>query len=107
MTDRAKSPIIGKRRIVSSDLWDRNFLDLVEPAYILFSPQGGSEFVFGAVTGSMQCSFGRNTAFFTWFGSDEMDEVSGSGEAELDDDTLTVNLNRHLGDDAVLVAKKW
>lgn len=108
MTGRATSPIIGKWRIVSSDVWDRDFLDLVEPAYILFSPQGGSEFAFGAVTGTMDCSFGGNTAFFTWVGSDEMDEVSGSGEAELDDDgTLTVNLNRHLGDNAVLVAKKW
>ena len=105
MIARATSPIIGKWRIISSDMWDRDFLDLVEPAYIVFSPQG--EFVFGAVTGSMDCSFGENTAFFTWVGSDEMDQVSGSGEAELDDDTLTVNLNRHLGDDAVLVAKKW
>lgn len=106
MTVRPASPIIGKWRIVSSDLWDRDFLDLVEPAYILFSPQGGSEFVFGAVTGTMDCSFGENTVFFTWIGSDEMDEVSGSGEAEMDDNgTLTVDLNRHLGDDAVLVAK--
>ncbi len=107
MIARTASPIIGKWRIVSSDMWDRDFLDLVEPAYILFSPQGGSEFAFGAVTGSMDCSFSANTAFFTWVGSDEMDEVSGSGEAELDDDgTLTINLNRHLGDEAVLVAKK-
>lgn len=58
MTGRAALPIIGKWRIVSSDMWDRDFPDLVEPACILFSPQGGSEFVFGAVTGSMDCSFG-------------------------------------------------
>jgi hypothetical protein len=56
----------------------------------------------------MDCSFGGNTAFFTWVGNDEMDEVSGSGEAELNDDgTLTIYLNRHLGDEAILVAKKW
>ena len=30
MTGRGKSPIIGKWRIVSSDLWDRDFLDLVD-----------------------------------------------------------------------------
>lgn len=102
------SRIIGKWRIVSSDMWDRDFLDLVEPAYILFSPQGRGEFVFGAVTGTMDCSFGGNTAFFTWIGSDEMDEVSGSGEAELDDDgSLTIDLKRHLGDEAILVARKW
>jgi len=107
MIARTAFPIIGKWRIVSSDMWDRDFLDLVEPAYIVFSPQGGSEFVFGAVTGTMDCSFGGNTAFFTWIGSDEMDEVSGSGEAELDDNgTLTIDLNCHLGDDTILVAKK-
>jgi hypothetical protein len=51
---------------------------------------------------------GANTAFFTWIGIDEMDEVSGSGEAELEDDgTLTIDLNRHLGGEAILVAKKW
>jgi len=108
MTGRAALPIMGKWRIVSSDMWDRDFLGLVETAYILFSPQSGSEFVFGAVTGTMNCSFGGNTAFFTWIGSDEMDEVSGSGEAELDDDgTLTIDLKRHLGDEAILVAQKW
>jgi len=108
MIARTASPIIGKWRIVSSDLWDRDFLDLGEPAYILFSPQGGSEFAFGAVTGSMDCCFSANTAFFTWVGSDEMDEVSGSGEAELDSSgILTVELDRHFGDDAVLTARKW
>jgi len=99
---------MGKWRIVSSDLWDRDFLDLVEPAYILFSPQSGSEFAFGAVTGSMECSFGRNTASFTWVGNDEMDDVSGSGEADLDSSgILTVELDRHFGDDAVLTVRKW
>jgi hypothetical protein len=108
MTGRATSPIIGKWRIVSSDMWDRDFLDLVEPACILFSPQGGGEFVFGAVTGTMDCSFGANTASLTWIGSNEMDEVSGSGEAELDDDgILTFDLNCHLGDEAIPVARKW
>ena len=108
MTGRAASAIIGRWRIVSSDMWDRDFLNLVEPAYILFSPGGRGEFAFGAVTGSMDCSFSEDTATFTWPGSDEMDEVSGSGEAEPNDDgTLTIDLNRYLGDEAILVAKKW
>jgi hypothetical protein len=45
--------------------------------------------------------------FFTWTGFDEMDEVSGSGSAELlDDGTLEIEFAYHLGDEAVLKAKR-
>jgi hypothetical protein len=47
MTGRATSPIIGKWRIVSSDMWDRDFLDLVEPACILFVSTKGTPSVLG------------------------------------------------------------
>ena len=108
MTGHTASAILGKWRIVSSDIWDRAFLDLVEPAYILFSPDGRGDFALGAVTGSLDCSFGEGTASFTWVGSDEMDEVSGSGDAEVKEDgTLELDLNRHLGDEATFVAQKW
>ena len=35
-------PLLGKWRIVEMELWDRDFLDLVEPAYIRFDAQGCS-----------------------------------------------------------------
>jgi hypothetical protein len=41
----------GRWRIVEVEAWDKDFLDLVEPAYILFG-ETGSEFAFGCVTGS-------------------------------------------------------
>ncbi len=107
-TNPPGSPLAGKWRIIGSDLWDEDFLDLVEKAYIRFNNQGLGEFAFGAVTGGMDCEYGGRTAFFTWAGNDEMDEASGSGEAELQEDgTLTIDLRFHLGDKAQQKATKW
>jgi hypothetical protein len=44
--------------------------------------------------------------FFTWQGFDEMDEVTGSGSAEmLDDGSIEIEFAYHLGDEAVLRAE--
>ena len=103
----ADCQLIGRWRIVEADLWDRDYLDLVEPAYIVFSNNGRGEFAFGAVNGSMDLEYGRRIVFFTWAGFDEMDEVNGSGSAELDDDgTLEIEISFHLGDDASLKARR-
>ena len=75
-------PLLGKWRIVEMALWDSDFLDLVEPAYIRFDAQGRGEFVFGAVQGSLHCRYGPAGVRFTWQGSEEMDPVSGAGDAE-------------------------
>ena len=43
--------------------------------------------------------------FFTWFGFDEMDEVTGTGSAELlDDGSLEIEFAYHHGDEAALKA---
>src|SRR5690242_18629713 len=52
-------PLLGKWRIVETALWDSDFLDLVEPAYIRFDAQGRGEFVFGAVQASLHCRSAR------------------------------------------------
>ncbi|HTE81094.1 MAG TPA: hypothetical protein VK634_10440 [Reyranella sp.] len=45
--------------------------------------------------------------FFTWAGCDEMDEVTGSGSAELlDDGSIEIEFAYHLGDEAVLKARR-
>lgn len=107
MTHPSGFAVIGKWRIVEADLWDRAYLDLMEPAYIQFSNDRG-EFAFGAVTGGMDCQYGKRLASFTWLGNDEMDEASGYGEATHEDDgTLTIELRFHTGDEAQLKAVKW
>jgi hypothetical protein len=104
---RASHPLIGTWRIVEADLWDRDYLDLVEPACISFGKDGRGEFAFGAVHGDMELEYSPSMIFFNWAGFDEMDEVSGSGSAELDaNGTLEIELSFHLGDDAVLKARR-
>jgi hypothetical protein len=43
----------GKWRIVEMEMWDKDFLDMMEPAYIAFDGNAGGEFAFGCVTGSL------------------------------------------------------
>lgn len=100
-------PLIGKWRIVEADLWDRDYLDLVEPASITIRADGHGEIAFGAMQASLDLEYSPSTVFFTWAGFDEMDELSGSGSAELlDDGSIEIEFAYHLGDEAVLKARR-
>ena len=105
MTGRANRQLVGRWRIVEADLWDRDFLDLVGPAMLTIRANGTGEIAFGAVQASLDVDYAPSMVFFTWFGFDEMDEVMGTGSAELlDDGSLEVEFAYHLGDEAVLQA---
>ena len=102
--------MIGKWRIFEADLWETKDLDLVEHAFIRFDANGRGAFMFICVSGGMDVGYNANCddADFTWVGFDEMDEANGTGNAELGDDgILTLNINFHLGDEAVLKARRW
>ena len=108
MSGGETSAVIGRWRIVEADMWDRDYLDLVEPAHITFDAKGHGEFAFGCVNGGLDCEYSPRIIFFTWQGFDEMDEVSGDGSAEIDDKgTLEIEIRFHLGDEAVLKTPKW
>ena len=99
--------VIGKWRIIEADLWDRDYLDLVQPARMAFDGNGHGEFAFGCVNGGLEYEYSRRIIFFSWQGFDEMDEVRGDGSAELDDDgSLEIEFRFHLGDEAILKARR-
>jgi hypothetical protein len=103
----ANCQLIGRWRIVEADLWDRDYLDLVEPAYISFGKDGTGEFAFGVVNATLDAQYGQSVVFFTWVGFDEGDDINGSGSAELQDDgTVEIELSVHNGDDAILKARR-
>ena len=107
MSDPAECQVIGRWRIVEADQWDREYLDLVEPAFIRFDRDGHGELAFGVVTASLHLDYARTVVFFTFDGSDEGDEVSGDGSAELTEHgALEIELSFHNGDDAVLKAQR-
>jgi len=108
MTRDMDCALIGKWRIVEADPWDRDYLDLVQPAPITFEDHGQGEFTFGCINGGLDCEYSRRIIFFTWQGSDEMDEVGGDGAAELaDDGGIEIEIRFRLGDEAILKAQKW
>ena len=69
--------LVGCWRIVEADLWDRDYL---------VGADGHGEIAYGAMQASFELEYSRSMVFFIWAGFDEMDEVSGTGSAELDDD---------------------
>jgi hypothetical protein len=99
------NPVVGRWRILEADLWDRDYLDLCGPATLVVKANGHGEIAFGAMQASLDIDYGPDEIGFTWAGFDEMDEVSGVGSAELlDDGSLQIQFDYHLGDEAALKA---
>jgi len=44
-----RNAVVGTWRIVEMELWDRDALDLVEPAHIVFEPNGMGSLVLIAI----------------------------------------------------------
>jgi len=100
--------IVGKWRITEMETWNRDAIDLVGPAFIEFTGQGG-QFHFIVVDGWMACRHkdknGRPHVEFTWSGNDECDPASGHGWARMEKDgTLTGRIYIHQGDDSAFKA---
>lgn len=102
--------VTGRWRIVETDLWDQEHLDVVAPASIEFKPDRTGRFGFIAVSGWMDW---RNEPAdvsrveFSWEGTDEGDQVSGRGWARVrDDGCLHGHIYFHLGDDTGFRAER-
>ncbi|MGH8971845.1 MAG: hypothetical protein ACRD0C_01395 [Acidimicrobiia bacterium] len=96
---------VGRWRMVTMDLWDREAIDLLGPASIEFNKDGSGRFRFIAVEGWMDCRDtecgGCTGVEFTWEGSDEGDSANGRGWAVMETDgTLRGHIYFHLGDDS-------
>lgn len=99
------SRVLGTWRITGSDLWDRDHLDLTGPAKLSIEPGGHGEIAFGTMQAGLDIEYGREIVFFRWHGFDELDEVAGSGSAELlENGTLEIEFAYHNGDEATLTA---
>lgn len=96
--------LIGSWRIVEMELWDRDDIDLLGPALIVFTKDGTGSVQFIAVEGLLDCRDaprdGRPGVEFSWEGDDEGAPVGGRGWAVLDDGALVGRIFIHLGDDS-------
>lgn len=98
----------GTWRIAAMDEWDREALDLVQPAFIRFDGAEG-EFGMVAVQGWLECRYGERDGLpaveFSWQGLDEGDERFGRGWAVLERrGAIRGHLFFHGGDDSGFVA---
>jgi hypothetical protein len=91
---------------VTMDLWDSSAIDMIEPGFIEFGPDGTGEFGFIAVRGWLDCRWeGRFRAEFSWQGYDDADDACGRGWVNLrDDSTIDGHIFVHLGDDSAFRA---
>lgn len=98
--------IQGRWRIVEMELWDRDALDLVAPAYLDFAPDGTGQFGFIAVQGWVDWRVDDSGRVeFSWDGVDEGDQVSGRGWARQDESgALNGRIYFHRGDDSAFRA---
>ncbi len=71
MTAPLGCQLIGRWRIVEADLWDRDYLDLVEPACLTIGKDGHGAFAFGVVNATLDLEYSRRIVFFRWSGFDE------------------------------------
>jgi hypothetical protein len=105
MNAAAECRIVGRWRIVAANLWDREYLDLANPAIFALATNGHGEIAFGALQAGLDVGYSRTIVHFTWHGFDEMDEVNGTGSAELlDDGILEIEFTFDHGDEAILTA---
>src|SRR5207302_5887970 len=57
MSAAAGCELIGRWRIVEADLWDRDYLDLAEPAYMSFGKNGRGELATSAADAPMELGY--------------------------------------------------
>ena len=101
---------IGTWRIVDMEMWDRDALDLVEPAHIIFEPDGMGSLVFIAIMAGVDYRVldrdGQPSVEFSWEGFSEGDRISGRGCASIVGDEMRGRLFIHAGDDSSFEARR-
>ena len=101
----------GRWRIVEMDVWDKDFLDLVETAHLTFKGAADGEIAFGALKGFLDIRYGARDgsacAEFSWEGNDDNDPASGRGWAVLGTaGRLVGHFYIHNGDDLGFVCER-
>lgn len=102
--------LAGTWEITEMELWDKVALDLIEPAHLIFEPDGMGAIGFIAVAGGIDYRVverdGRPAVEFSWEGVDEGDSCCGRGWAVIDGDTMTGRIFVHAGDDSSFTAER-
>jgi hypothetical protein len=102
-----RSTVLGRWRIVEIEGWDADYIDMLGPGHIQFDRDGGY-IEFGAAQLVLDCWYSPTSAHFNFQGHDEMTEVSGDGDADLDPDgALIGEIRFHHGHEMPFTARRW
>lgn len=101
----------GTWHITDMELWDEDYLNMEEQAYITVDKRGTGEFQFGLVCGSLDGEIVKDDDTerfeFTWEGNDESDSASGSGWLRVQSaNTLKGRIAFHGGDRSMFTAER-
>lgn len=92
----------GKWRVIETPGYDM----AGSASYILFDEDGG-EFALDCLTGSINSACEGMAVEFEWVGNNEMDEASGDGWAECQEDgSLQGEISLQNGDDIPFIAQR-
>ena len=107
---KEREVVVGRWRIVETEVWDPDALDLVVPAYIAFDGNGLGEMQLIAIGASIDYRVEKRldgpVVEFSWSGFDDGDPASGRASARVDGDTMRGKLFIHQGDDSIFVARR-
>jgi hypothetical protein len=110
VTARHIKAIEGRWRIVETEVWDQDALDLLVPAHITFGADGLGEMQLIAIGASIDYRVkdpgSSPVVEFSWSGFDDMEPTSGRAWAEIKGDTMRGKLFIHQGDESRFVAKR-
>jgi hypothetical protein len=101
----------GRWRLLETDLWGDDSIDLLEEAYIEFAEHQLGSVVVGALQAGIDyrdgTRDGRPSIEFAWSGDDDGHPVSGRGWAQLEpDEKLRVQLYIYQGDETVMLGAR-
>jgi hypothetical protein len=106
---KGKAALIGTWRIVETELWDVEALDLVKPAHVTFEASGLGELQLIAIGAAIDYRVSERDGMplveFSWSGYDDSDRASGRGSARLESGgVLKGKLFIHQGDESAFIA---
>jgi hypothetical protein len=102
----SKDEFNGYWRIIHTDNWDQDALDLVVPAHLKFSGRSGSLAMI-AIEAGLDCRYERDRVDFSLSGVDEFDPIAGRGWATIDTaGKMKGMIFLHDGDETEFTAEK-
>jgi hypothetical protein len=106
----AKHRLLGTWRIVETELWDVDVLDLLEPAHLALEAKGHGRLVLLTIDAELDYRVVRREGLlaieFSFEGFNEGNRISGRGWAVLDGEQLRGRLFFHQGDDSGFTASR-